>query len=724
MIEVSGSLAAPPVALAKPRALLVPVGILSFVMIALFGILQFHDVQAGKEAVRAIEESNLRQRTISDYLRVLQDIETGQRGYVVTGNRDFLEPQMRAQRIASAIERKLVEAYPSSGGAGRTTAELIATGRAKQELSQRTIDLRRDQGENAARALIASGRGRRVMDRARDLVTALERGESERANRLFVAAAGARQTQQRRIIVAEFLLLISLAILLVAMAKTIAALRRSSQALADSATRQTAIFAAANDAMIILDERGVITSANQAAERLFGHRRADMIGRSNLSLFSDAPSQAVSDAYLRGVARGDGSVETTQTFVGAREDGTTFETEVATTPVILHDGRHFLAVARDATERRRIERLKSEFVATISHELRTPLTSIAGSLGLLTGGAAGPLPEKATRLLGIAQSNSQRLIRLINDILDVEKMEAGKMAFSPQLLELQSLLERAIHDSSGLAAERSVTLTLVPVADGSTIHADPDRMGQVLANLLSNAIKYSPSGGTVTISTERQHPFQRISIADRGSGIPDEFRDRVFEKFAQADSTDTRLVGGTGLGLNIVREIMNRMDGAVSFDSAPGEGTVFRIDLPAQTKVSSEAIDNAALHAPSDSGARHLLHVDDDPDTLRLVASAFEGSFEVRSTPSVHEAEAALRRFQFDLVILDLAMTDGSGIDLLPAVRASCGDCPVILYTAYDVDAQVAAMVDAVLTKTRDGLDELVALGDRLARPVAETKQA
>ena len=105
MIEVSGSLAAPPVALAKPRALLVPVGILSFVMIALFGILQFHDVQAGKEAVRAIEESNLRQRTISDYLRVLQDIETGQRGYVVTGNRDFLEPQMRAQRIASAIER-------------------------------------------------------------------------------------------------------------------------------------------------------------------------------------------------------------------------------------------------------------------------------------------------------------------------------------------------------------------------------------------------------------------------------------------------------------------------------------------------------------------------------------------------------------------------------------------------------------------------------------------
>ncbi len=162
----------------------------------------------------------------------------------------------------------------------------------------------------------------------------------------------------------------------------------------------------------------------------------------------------------------------------------------------------------------------------------------------------------------------------------------------------------------------------------------------------------------------------------------------------------------------------------MSFDSSAGEGTVFHIDLPAQTNVSSEAIDTAALHAPSESGRRHLLHVDDDPDTLRLVASAFEDYFEVRSTPSVHEAEVALRRFQFDLVILDLALTDGRGLDLVPAVRASCGDCPVILYTAYDVDEEVAAQVSAVRTKTRDGLDELVALGDRLARPAAETEQA
>ncbi|MES2902762.1 MAG: ATP-binding protein [Pseudomonadota bacterium] len=703
---------------------LILVGMLSFALIVLFGILQFHDVKAGQRAVLEIEESNLRLRIVSDYLRILQDVETGQRGYVVTGNSDFLEPQLRAQRVAAEIERQLVAAYPPTSDAGPTAAALIATGKAKQVLSQRAVNLRRDQGQGAASALIATGHGQRVMDRARNLVIALERRERARAHRLFVDATVARQTQQRRILLAEALLLLSLAGLLAAMARTISALRRSSRELADSATRQSAIFAAANDAMVILDEHGVITSANAAAERLFGRRRAAMIGRSNLALFAHAPSEAVSNAYLRGIARGDGSVETTQTFIGMRDDGTTFETEVATTPVSLHDGRHFLAVARDATERRRIERLKSEFVATISHELRTPLTSIAGSLGLLTGGAAGPLPEKASRLLGIAQSNSQRLIRLINDILDIEKIEAGKMAFATQLLDLETLLERAIHDSSGLAAERSVVLTLAPVAEGSMIQADPDRMGQVLANLLSNAIKYSPVGGAVTLSTERRHPYQRISVIDHGSGIPPEFRDRMFEKFAQADSTDTRQVGGTGLGLSIVREIVTRMNGAITFESVPGERTAFHIDLRAQTQVSSDAIDTAALHPPSDSGARHLLHVDDDPDTLRLVSSAFEGHFEVRSTSSIQEAEAALRRFQFDLVILDMLISDGSGIDLVPAVHASCGDCPIILYTAYDVDAHVAAQVDGVCTKTRDGLDELVALGNRLLRPAAKTSEA
>ena len=712
------SLPAPLAGSGKSRLGLVWFGVVSFVLIALFGILQFDDVQAGKRAVREIERSNLRQRTVSDYLRVLQDIETGQRGYVVTGKSVFLEPQRRAQRLAASLERRLLEAYPSGGAPGRATAELIATGRMKQALSQRAIDMRREEGESAAIALIASGRGNRVMNRARDLVTALERDESERIHRLFVAANSARQTQQRRIFVAELLLLLSLAGLLWAVGRTIASLQRSSGALANSATRQAAIFEAASDAMMILDEDGVIRSANEAAERVFGRRRVDMVGRSNLSLFAEPPSEEVSHTYLRAIARGDGSVEKTQTFVGARDDGTTFEIEVVTTPVILHDGRHFLAVGRDATERRRIERLKSEFVATISHELRTPLTSIAGSLGLLVGGAAGPLPDKAARLLGIAQSNSQRLIRLINDILDVEKIEAGKMAFSPQLLDLQALLERALHDSSGFATERSVTLTLAPVARCEHDLRRPRPHG-------TGACQPAVERDQIFASRGDGHHFERApppppADQHRRSWQRDSRRlSRPHFREIRPGRFDRHTAGRwDGAGLSIVREIMIRMDGAVSFDSVPGEGTVFHIDLPAQTKVSSEAIDAATLRAPSDLGALHLLHVDDDPDMLRLVASAFEDDFEVRSTPRVHEAEAALRRYQFDLVILDLSMTDGSGLDLVPAVRVSCGDCPIILYTAYDVDPQVVGQVDAVLTKTREGLDDLVALGNRLVRPV------
>jgi PAS domain S-box-containing protein len=240
---------------------------------------------------------------------------------------------------------------------------------------------------------------------------------------------------------------------------------------------------------------------------------------------------------------------------------------------------HFVLQLQDISARKADERLKREFVSTVSHELRTPLTSISGSLGLLVGGAAGILPDRAARLVSIAQSNSDRLLRLINDILDIEKIESEAAPFSKTSVDLRALAERAMEALRGYTESFSVDLRLAP-GDSSLVIGDEDRLMQVLTNLISNAIKFSPTGGHVEMRLTRREEKICFSIRDYGPGVPLEFRGRIFGKFAQADATDTRQRGGTGLGLAIAREIVKKHDGSIWFDSTPGQGATFHIELP------------------------------------------------------------------------------------------------------------------------------------------------
>lgn len=236
----------------------------------------------------------------------------------------------------------------------------------------------------------------------------------------------------------------------------------------------------------------------------------------------------------------------------------------------------------DITELKKVERMQKEFVSTVSHELRTPLTAISGALGLLSQGAMGELAPSALRLVALAHANSQRLNLLINDLLDMEKLVAGKMQFDVQPLALHELVQDAVEDHRPLGESRGVRLTLGAQLDGDRVLADRDRLFQALANLLSNAVKFSPDGGEVHISTESAGNGRvRLRVQDQGEGVPEAFRGRIFEKFAQADSSDTRKKGGTGLGLAITRELMERMNGAVGFESTEGEGACFWLDIPA-----------------------------------------------------------------------------------------------------------------------------------------------
>jgi signal transduction histidine kinase len=208
------------------------------------------------------------------------------------------------------------------------------------------------------------------------------------------------------------------------------------------------------------------------------------------------------------------------------------------------------------------------------------MTSIAGALGLIMGGVAGTLPDAATRLITIAQTNCQRLVRLINDILDIEKLHSGRTEFKLERVEVLPQTQQAIESIRGFADGYGVRVRLDASSLAATIRVDPDRFAQVMTNLLSNAIKFSPRDAEVVVAIENRPRKVCISVRDHGPGIPPEFKPRVFEEFAQADTTNTREKGGTGLGLSIVKEIVKRLDGQVGFDDAPGGGTVFYVELP------------------------------------------------------------------------------------------------------------------------------------------------
>ena len=281
--------------------------------------------------------------------------------------------------------------------------------------------------------------------------------------------------------------------------------------------------------------------------------------------------------------------------------------------------RALLRALRYAIERKRLDRMKDEFIATVSHELRTPLTSISASLSLLMGKVGGNLPDAAIRLLAIAHTNSQRLVRLVNDILDIEKMESGPIVFKFGRVEVRSPIGQAIEASRGFAEAAGVRIRLEDACTVCEVRADPDRLAQVVTNLLSNAIKFSPADDAdkekeVVVAIKSGTDAVRISVRDHGPGISVDFKPHIFERFAQADATNARQKGGTGLGLSIVRQIVDRLGGEVGFADAPGGGTIFHVELPCWEHVPSRAID---LDAQSDALRKSLVDSSSPPKNRR-----------------------------------------------------------------------------------------------------------
>ena len=329
----------------------------------------------------------------------------------------------------------------------------------------------------------------------------------------------------------------------------------------------------------------------------------------------------------------------------------------------------------DLTERKRVEQMKNDFVSTVSHELRTPLTSISGALGLIVGGALGSAPPTMQQMLEIAYRNSLRLGHLINDLLDMEKIAAGKMSFELREHSLGDLLEESLASNQALCEQHGVCCTLEHPTD-VLVWVDGLRLQQVLGNFLSNAVKFTPEGGEIRLHSSLRGTKVRISVTDQGPGIPEAFRSRVFEKFAQADASDSRQKSGTGLGLAITKELIERMGGTVGFDCVPGQGTTFWCELPIQIP-------------PAESDCRdgqpRILVVEDEPDTGRLLHMMLrEGGYGVERVQSLHQAREKLAASHYEAMTLDLHLPDGSGMQLIDELRdqPAMQDLPIVVISA------------------------------------------
>jgi PAS domain S-box-containing protein len=621
--------------------------------------------------------------TATDHVQQgIAEMEAGFRGYALTRDPRFLQQWragMRSLREQESGIRRLTADNPAQQ---RRLAQAEGAFRQWLQLQAQSAVLRPETTRDAAIAVAADPAGlaarSEAVERARRALQQMEAAESallrERA-----ARAASLERRTRMLLLAGSLLAVGLAVATALMVERrtrrlalvnqaledeVASRAMARDALARMSRQNELILESAAEGIYGLDPQGYTLFLNPAAARMLGRAPDDAIGRPFEAVLGMGAAEAGGDGVnpVRATLHS-GVAREVKDAAFRRADGTSFPVEYASTPIV-EEGSITGAVVtfRDVTERREVERMKDEFVSVVSHELRTPLTSIRGSLGLLAAGKLGEVPEKGRRMLEIAVQNTDRLVRLINDILDIERIESGRVTMELRSVDASDLARQSVEVMSAMADKAGVRL--LARADRHPLEADPDRILQVLTNLLSNAIKFSPAGAEVALAVERGDGEVVFRVRDQGRGIPADRLESIFERFSQVDSSDARDKGGTGLGLAICRSIVQQHGGRIWVESVPGEGSTFTFTLPTAFVPEPRPV------GVDDGEGPLILVCDDDPSVLEVVEEILRG-WGYRSV-GVTDGEAAVReavRLHPDAILLDMMMPGMTGSDTLQALR-------------------------------------------------------